>query len=178
MEIVRTAETTGNERSSLLPRIFDPSILSLMTEVGLNFFRFMKSLGMSHESNLVVLSSRDNWSYDNEELKSARILVNLRKLNLIKHLDLYLGALEKSLPPDTSFLGCFRGSPEAEGESFRSILLPHRLQKAMGFSGRRWHSMKRVEVLELLEKNGFTTLNIKDINGLTYFISTNTAQAV
>ena len=33
--------------------------------------------------------------------------------------------------------------------------------------------MNKNEVMELLEKNGFKTLTMKDMNGFTYFISQN-----
>ena len=35
------------------------------------------------------------------------------------------------------------------------------------------HNMNRDEVTGLLEKNGFKTLVMKDMNGLTYFFSQN-----
>jgi hypothetical protein len=123
---------------------FDPAILALFAEVGLNFFRFLRSLGLSADPNLVVLSAKDNYFCNENKLKNARIIINLKKLNLIKHLDLFLNTLVLILPPNTSFIGYF--SDEA---------------------------LNRNEVSELLEKNGFKTLDMKEMNGLTYFISKN-----
>jgi hypothetical protein len=87
--------------------LFDPAIFLLIAEVGLNFFRFLKSLGMSGERNLVVLSSKYNYSCHEHELKDVRVIVNLKKLNFIKHLDLFLNSLVRTLPPDTRFVGYF-----------------------------------------------------------------------
>ena len=79
--------------------IFDPALITLISEVGLNFFRFLKSMGISDESNLVVLSSKDNYSCTENELKNARIIINLKKLNVIKHLDLFLTRWFVFFPP-------------------------------------------------------------------------------
>jgi len=128
---------------------FDPAIFVLLAEVGLNFFRFLRSLGLSADPNLVVLSSKDNYFCNEYELKNARIIVNLKKLNLIKHLDLFLNTMVLILPPNSSFIGYFSD------------------EKALN----------RSEVAELLEKNGFKTLDMKEMNGLTYFISKNVSIA-
>ena len=125
--------------------IFDPAIFALIAEVGLNFFRFLKSLGISGEQNLVVLSSRDSFSCNKNELKNARVIINMKKLNLIKHLDLFLNTLVRILPPDTRFIGYFSGAG----------------------------NVKRNEITGLLEKNGFKTLIMKEMSGSTYFISQN-----
>jgi hypothetical protein len=125
--------------------LFDPAIFALLAEVGLNFFRFLRSLGLSADPNLVVLSSKDNYFCNEYELKNARIIINLKKLNLIKHLDLFLNTMVLILPPDTSFIGYFSDE----------------------------EALNRNEVAGLLEKNGFKTLDMKKMNGLTYFISKN-----
>ena len=70
---------------------------------------------MSGEHNLVVLSSKDNYSCNEHELKNARIIINLKKLNLIKHLDLFLNSLVRILPPNTSFIGYFSDEKAVNG---------------------------------------------------------------
>jgi hypothetical protein len=171
MERIQKSGDCESGRNGLSLKNFDPAILRLVAEVGVNFFRFMRHHGISHNSNLVVLSPKDDWSYNKDEIGRARILVNLRELNLIKHLDLFLGALVRRLPPDTSFVGCFSGRKGYE-------VFHRSIRRLFRSTARRWHSINRAEVLELLEKNGFRTINMTDINGRTYFISTNTAQAV
>lgn len=152
----------------------DPAFFQLISEVGLNFFRYLKSLGMSRESNLVVLSSKDNYFCDERELKNARIIINLRRLNLIKHLDLFLNSLVRILPPNTSFIGYFSEGDQVNGNCFKPSSIIRILKKAINsFGSGRHHIMYRSEVTEILEKNGFKTLNMKEMNGLTYFISQN-----
>ena len=164
------ASNDGRKRQDL----FNLSIFTLLTEVGLNFFRFLKSLGMSGEQNLVVLSSRDNYSCNDHELKNARIIINLKKLNLIKHLDLFLNTLVRILPPNTSFIGYFSDEQALIGNGFNPGNVWRILNRVYNLFGtQRNHRMNRIEVTELLEKNGFRTLDMKVMNGLTYFISQN-----
>lgn len=152
--------------------LFDPAIFALITGVGLNFFRFLRSIGMSDERNLVVLSPRDNYACNEHELKNARIIINLKKLNLIKHLDLFLISLVRILPPNTSFIGYFSDEKTENGLNPGYIL--RFLNSLLNlFGSHNNHIMNRDEVTELLGKNGFKTLNMKEMNGLTYFISQN-----
>lgn len=155
-------------------KLFDPVIFILIAEVGLNFFRFLKSLGISEEQNLVVLSSRDNYSCTEHALKDVRIIINLKKLNLIKHLDLFLNSLVRILPLNTSFIGYFSEEKAVNRSGFKAVNVWHFLRRFENLSGsRRNHIMNRDEVTGLLEKNGFKTLIMKEMNGLTYFISQN-----
>jgi hypothetical protein len=157
---------------SKIADLLDPAIFTLITGVGINFFRFLRSRGISAGENLVVLSSKDHYSYDREELKNVRILINLRKLNLIKHLDIFLGALVRILPPNTSFIGYFSDerSDKASAFHFGRIMQPFRKLFRWIDSGTS-HRMNRDEVMDLLWKNGFKTIAMKEIRRDTYFIS-------
>jgi len=154
---------------------FDPAIVMLIIEVGLNFFRFLKSLGISGEQNLVVLSPKGNYSCNEHELKNVRVLINLRKLNLIKHLDLFLNTLVRILPPDTSFIGYFSDKKNVNRSLNKLWLLNCHFNL---FSTRKNHIMNRDEVMELLGKNGFKTLIMKEMNGFIYFVSQNVSRPV
>ena len=170
LSILRSDVTSGGKKWNL----FDPAIFTLIAGVGLNFFRFLKSLGISGEQNLVVLSSKDNYSCNENELKNVRILINLKKLNLIKHRDLFLNSLVRILPPDTRFIGYFSDEKAIDGNGFIHFNLWRFLNRLYNYSGSGTnHFMNRNEVTELLEKNGFKTLNMKKMNGFTYFISQN-----
>jgi hypothetical protein len=153
---------------------FDPAIFTLLTGVGFNFFRFLRSLGLSADRNLVVLSSKDNYFCNEYDLKNARIIINLKKLNLIKHLDLFLNTLVLILPPNTNFIGYFSDEEALKVNGFNHTIIIRRIKRIFGLSGSRSkNNMNRNEVAELLEKNGFKTLDMKEMNGLTYFISQN-----
>jgi len=151
---------------------FFPAIVNMIAEDGENFFSYLKTLGLSRENNLVVLSSKHHYYYDEEELKSVKILVNLRRLNMIKYLDEFLFTLVQVLPPDTNFLGCFSDSG-ASGKngsgSFISLQPFRRFFSALDHGTDR--AMNRNQVSEILEAHGFSITNMTEMNGLVYFCS-------
>jgi hypothetical protein len=153
---------------------FFPAIVNMIAEDGESFFHYLKDLGLSRENNLVVLSSRHHYFYDEVELKNVRTLINLRKLNLIKYLDEFLFTLVQVLPPDTKFLGCFSDC-NASGNNSASLLHPIKLLKQkvnrLDFIGEK--TMNKNKVSEILESYGFKIINMTEMNGLTYFCSQN-----
>lgn len=158
---------------------FFPAIVTMIAEDGDNFFRYLKDLGLSRENNLVVLSSRHHYFYDENELKNVRTLINLRKLNLIKYLDEFLYTLVQVLPPDTKFLGCFSDfevSEKSETSFLRPIKsLGHKISKL--YSGNE-KILNRNRVSEILESFGFKIIDMTDMNGLTYFCAQNLRKPV
>ena len=156
---------------------FFPAIVNMIAEDGGSFFNYLKDLGLSRENNLVVLSSRHHYFYDEDEMKNVRTLINLRKLNLIKYLDEFLFTLVQVLPPDTKFLGCFSDS-KASGNNDNSIFHPIRLlkQKVNRLDFLSEKTMNRNRVREILESYGFKIINMTEMNGLTYFCSQNVSK--
>jgi hypothetical protein len=156
---------------------FFPAIVNMIAEDGGSFFNYLKELGLSRENNLVVLSSRHHYFYDEVELKNVRTLINLRKLNLIKYLDEFLFTLVQVLPPDTKFLGCFSDS-SSTGNNDASLFHPIRLLKQkvnrLDFLGEK--IMNKNKVSEILESYGFKIINMTEMNGLTYFCSQNVSK--
>jgi hypothetical protein len=152
---------------------FFPAIVNMIAEDGGSFFNYLKDLGLSRENNLVVLSSRHHYFYDENEMKNVRTLINLRKLNLIKYLDEFLFTLVQVLPPDTKFLGCFSDSRTSGNDA--SLLHPIRLlkQKVNRLELLGEKTMNKNKVSEILESYGFKITNMTEINGLTYFCSQN-----
>jgi hypothetical protein len=165
----------NDEKITRINAGFSRSIFTLITSVGVNFFRYLKSLGISGRTDLIVLSSKRQYYCDKNDLKNARILINLRKLNLIKHLDLFLNSLVRILPPDTNFIGFFSENRTLKEKEFTFSRLSgifSRIKKILGF--RTYKVMNKNEVSEILEKNGFKIDNMTKMNGLTYFNSHNT----
>src|SRR5665647_2486589 len=73
----------------------NPVIDNLLTEGGENFLHYLHRVGLANEQNLLVLSSRRHYYYDYNDLKGLTILINLKKLNLIRHLDSFLHTVSK-----------------------------------------------------------------------------------
>jgi hypothetical protein len=167
--------TTPDEEKIFQRKVsFSTMIITLITEGGLNFFHYLKNLGLSREPNLIVLSSRNQYNYDKNDLKSVRIIINLKKLNLIKHLDLFLNSLCRVLPPDAGFIGYFSNNKTLKENGFQInwITKLHARLKNFLFP-KTGHFFDENEVSELLEKNGFEVMNMTKMNGLTYFYSHN-----
>ncbi len=151
---------------------FFPAIVNMIAEDGGNFFYYLKSLGLSRENNIVVLSSRHHYFYDENELSHVSTLVNLRKLNMVKNLDEFLLNLVQVLPEDSNFLGCFSDNgPSGKGEIFFDT--PIRFLKGVFniLESRIYRYLDRKKVKEILEANGFKLINMTESNGITYFCS-------
>jgi len=169
----RTQGTTiSSDRISHRRNGFSPDILTLISEGGFDFFRYIKSLGMSKENNLIVLSSKHHYYYDESDLKGVSVLVNLKKLNMIKHLDLFLNSLVRLLPPDTKFVGYFSEDKAEKKNIFHPERLLSFISKFENFlDSRTENTMNRNEVSSILERNGFNVVNMTSMNGHTYFYS-------
>ena len=172
---IASPETNGTQHRDLnrSERVtgFNDSVATLISEGGLNFFRYLKKRGMSGETDLIVLSSKSHYFYDKNDLKRVRVLVNLRKLNVIKHLDMFLNTLVRILPPDTSFVGYFSDDNANIQRSLSSLIsrLYGRLINLM--DGKTDRVMNTNDVRGLLERNGFEVINMTTISGQTYFHS-------
>jgi hypothetical protein len=150
---------------------FSESAATLISEGGVNFFRYLKKRGMSGETDLIVLSSKSHYFYDENDLKRVRVLVNLRKLNVIKHLDMFLNTLVRILPPETSFVGYFSDDNAPVQNDLVSLFsrIYGRLINLM--DGKTDRVMNTNDVRGLLERNGFEVMNMTTISGQTYFHS-------
>lgn len=148
----------------------NPSTLTLIAECGINFFLYLRSLNLSNETDILVLPPDQHYYYDGKELKSVRILINLKKLNLIKHLDIFLNTLIRILPQNANFIGCFSDNEPVKEDGFQFSLSSRLFSRFINFlDSRTDHILNKKEVSELLERNGFETVDMKEMQGLTYF---------
>jgi hypothetical protein len=142
----------------------------LHAEVDENFKNYLSSHGLSNEDNLLVLSSKFHYYYDYEELQEVTTLINLKKLNLIKHLDEFLQTLYNGLSPRTNFIGCFSDRKVQEGTSVFSRLY----QRFINFLDSRFDvNIDSKNFSRLLESHGFKVIDMTVIDGLTYFRTQN-----
>lgn len=150
------------------------AIVNMIAEAGEDFFRYLKNLGLSDEHNMMILSSRDFYNYDRKNLDKAMTLINRKKLNLIKHLDLFLLALVRILPQNAHFIGCFADHRALKGKTYpfyRFSWLFNRFNNFLDSSTD--HYLDKNDVSEILERSGFKIIDMTDINGLTYFATQN-----
>lgn len=168
---------TSFNRVNLSPErtTINPSIDYLISEGGEYFIQYLRFLGFENEPNLLVLSSNHHYYYDFNELKGVTILINLKKLNLIKHLDSFLHTIYRGLSPKTNFIGCFSDRNTQNGAKLSSRMFN-------GFinflDSRIDNDLNKNEVSEILETHGFTIINMKEMDGLTYFYAQNISSPV
>ena len=95
----------------------NPVINNLIAEGGENIFLYLNWHGLTDDPNLMILSSNHHYYYDCDDFKGVSTLINLKKLNLIKHLDSFLYTVSHVLSPKTNFIGCFsdRNTQKASG---------------------------------------------------------------
>ncbi len=171
----KTGETRINKainsrkRSSLSPDIID-----LIAKEDVNFFSYIKNLDLYGEPDLIVLSAKHHYYYDENDLKSVRILLNIKKLNLIKDLDSFMHSVFHILPPGASFIGCFTDSGERKkigSRFYHSSRLYNRLFNFL--DSRTDRKMNEKDVRELLHSHGFKVLDMNKIGEQTFFIARN-----
>jgi len=139
------------------------------SEVDENFINYLSWNGLVHEEKLLVLSSTLHYYYDYEELKDVKTVVNLKKLNLVKHLDDFLKTLYSGLSPETNFVGCFTDI-KTEKVSVSSRFY----KKLLNFIDAKFNvEIDGKDFSRLLESHGFKVMDMTEINGLTYFRTQN-----
>ena len=145
-------------------------VTGLPREVDQNFINYLTWNGLANEDNLLVLSSTLHYYYDYDELKEVTTLINLKKLNLVKHLDDFLHTLYSGLSPKTNFVGCFADTRSQKGVSATSRLF----KKFLNFLDDKIDvEIDSKDFSRLLESHGFKVIDMTEINGLTYFRTQN-----
>ena len=147
----------------------NPVIENLLSEGGDDFFQYLTWIGLARESNLMVISSSHNYYYDHNDLRGIKTLINLKKLNQVRHLESFLNTLCRILPAKASFVGCFKNSSNpANGLQYNN---PARLMSGVMniFDSRPERALSKKGVTKMLEDHKFKVNDITDINGITYF---------
>ena len=163
-------KNSGRMKFSADRRPDNPVFNNLIAEGGENFYNYLAWNGLADEDNMLVLSSRHHYYYDPNELKSITTLINVKKLNLIKHLDAFLQSIVHVLSPESNFIGCF-----ADWKSQKGARLTSRMYKGfINFLDARIDvELDKKYISRMLESHGFIVLDMTEINGLTYFRAKN-----
>ena len=147
------------------------ALTKMLVESGESFLDYLKSQGLPGETEIMVLSCNHHYYYDENDLKNIRTLVNLKKLNLVEHLDSFLDTLFRILPPDANFIGCFTDSKILKKNNGFTLYHSTRIlnQLISVIDSRTNHYMNRNQVLNLFASNGFKVIDMTEKDGLTYF---------
>ncbi|MFZ2285561.1 MAG: hypothetical protein WAV93_01105 [Bacteroidales bacterium] len=147
------------------------SVARLIRKGGLSLARFLVNTGLFRKQGMIILSQHDQANITATELRRITTLITVRRLNMVKHLEMFLNALAHILPPDTNFVGCFspaKGRSASPGGSVRSDGIA-----GLFFHDRHteWHVLNRSLVSEMLERNGLSLISMTEMNGVTWFCS-------
>jgi hypothetical protein len=144
-------------------------IVSMIALCGFSFFRYMKSAGLAGGNGLIILSSHEGANWGRRDIRRARTLISLRRLDLIKHLEMFLNSLGSLLPPDTTFVGCFAQRPSEN--IFQQGMMTGFLYRLARHGASGYPELSRDRVSAMLERSGLAVLDMREMNGLTFFHS-------
>ncbi|HKK43749.1 MAG TPA: hypothetical protein VJ963_15130 [Bacteroidales bacterium] len=138
----------------------------LVAEDNGNFVDYLEWLGMLNGEKILVLPARQHYFYDVEDFEDIKAIVNLRKLNLIRDLDLFLENIYDIMQPGTELIGCFN-----DKRSGKETSLGTRVYKKMinFLDSRIDQDINKKSLVKTFLSNGFSVIDMTEINGLTYF---------
>jgi len=163
-----------NEKLLLYERTFtNPVVENIISEGGDDLFKYLSWTGLAKEPNLMVLSSMHHYYYDHKDMAGIKTLVNLKKLNQVKHLDSFLHTLFRILPPMAYFVGCFRNSSSRTKRTsfYNSSRFFTGIVNILDPSSER--ALTKKGVTQLMEEHGFKIIDITDLNKTTFFWAQN-----
>jgi len=145
--------------------------VNMIPSFGIPFSRYLINSEITERNGMIILRPDNNANISAEELKRVTTLVTLRRLNLVKHLEMFLNSLARLLPPDTNFVGCF--SPAKDGDAVTVTAGRHGGLTGwfLHSGGTECHVLNRSKVSEMLERNGLSLISMTEMNGVTYFHS-------
>jgi hypothetical protein len=163
----KRAENTFGISRSLSEKAASSEVMdNLIAEGGENFLNYLDRQGLVNDPNTLVLSSNHHYYYDNSELQGVTTLINMKKLNMISHLDSFLNTLCNVMAPQTNFIGCFSDSDIQKDNG-----LYNRIYKSVinFLDSKTDKEIDKKDVSRILETQGYKIMDMTVINGLTYF---------
>lgn len=147
------------------------SLARLSVSGGLSLFRYLVNAGLFRVPGVIILSRNDHANFGAVDLKRVTTLVTLRRLNLVKHLEMFLNSLARILPPDTNFVGCFSPAKDRVAVSRSAGRHGGLVGFFSHYHSAECHALNRSNVSEMLERNGLSLISMTEMNGVTYFHS-------
>jgi len=170
--VVLNKQPATSERS-----LTSPVMENILLEGGDDFFQYLNWLGLAKEPNLMVLSSLHHYFYDHNDLKGIKTLINLKKLNQIRHLESFLHTLHINLLNNSYFVGCFKDNNHNGHDSYLYQQMKFLNGLMNIFDSRAERSLSGRSVTKLLKDHCFKVIDITFLNGMTYFCAQNNMKA-
>jgi len=176
--------TSGQRGSSDAGKAND----ALFAEGGVNFYNYIRRLGLESDPDIVVISSLRHFYYDAEEMKNVKTVINLKELNQIKQIKSFLHSIFHVIPQKSNFIGCFVDNKKINGYVLRNNSasamvkidfdpIESGIVSAVPFINRLYSIMdsrtntyiSRSSFTFLLEDYGFKVLDMTEQDELVYF---------
>jgi hypothetical protein len=143
-------------------------------EEGQDFLDYLTWLGLLGESNLLVLSMRHHYYFEYNDLRDLKVLVILRKLDMIKHLESFLHIIFRILPSGAYFIGCFNNNKSQIIKELTLNPTSTFYNKVHDFlESKPNQHLNRNNYPEIIESHGFNIVDMAEIKGQVYFTSQN-----
>lgn len=190
LSILANQKTINNITSKTDLPVVSEAIDHLISEGGKDFYNYVNRIGLVTDPKLIVLSSHHGYFYDNDEMKNANTIVNLKELNQIKQLKTLLFSHLHFLPDRCNYIGCFINNQKNERYGLRTTTdlmgsiknsvelelgivsqypIVNRIYSMMDLKTNLYMSEKSVTLM--LKAFGFKMIDMTDSAGLTYFHS-------
>ena len=174
-EIFKDFVKSKFRKKVLVPEIsrINPVLENIRAEAGVDFIQYLHSLHLTKEPDLMALSATHHYFYDSSDLKRIKTLINLKKLNNVKHLESFLSIVVRILPQKANFIGYFKNDT-----GNRSVFSFYQTTRFFGelanyIDSRTDRSLTKEGISRILEVHKLEIIDITDINGMTYFCSRN-----
>jgi hypothetical protein len=152
-----------------------------------NFGEYLEKLGLSGDSNLLILSSMHHYYYDAEEMINVKTVINLKELNQIKNLKEFFHSIFRILPSECNLIGCFvnnrkqngfllgkepgsfykKNSDAIENGIVSSFPFVNMIYNMIDSRTNKYLSERSVSLI--LGEHGFKIIDVTEIDSLTYF---------
>jgi len=160
-------------------------------EAGESVYNYFNELGVFQSSEVLILSSKHSFSYDEEYMKNIKTIFNLKPLNHIPKINLLFFELNRILPNEGYYIGCYEDMYTAQkkmAEKYPNYLvkiwfslfysLPQLIFSlpvvdiiafSIGLSTKKCLTIQNVQ--KIMQRNGFKVVNTKQFNEENYFIA-------
>lgn len=164
------------------------AIDNLTAEGGKSFYDYIDWIGLIKDPNLIVLSSVHHYYFDANDLKNTSTVVNLKQLNLISSIGMFLHTIYNVMPSKGNFIGCYLDNDKQHQFVNDNLLSQYQAKHKVDpfengitsripflntiynlMDSRTDRGLTRGDVSILLKKSGFRVLDMTELNGLTYF---------
>jgi len=158
-----------------------------------DFYNYLDWVGLVKNPDILILSPSHHYYYDAEDMKGIEAVINLKKLNEIRHIKDFLSNIFEILPIGSYFAGFFRDKnyqggythDEQEIRKKRSrelVAMENGVESEIPFINMMYkimdlktnRNMTSMTAKLFLKETGFKVLDMTELNGLTYFCAQKT----